>query len=182
MPDRIVLVSACLLGVTSTYKGSFHPAWETLFRRLVPAAKAAGIVFVPICPEQLGGLPTPRPPSELQGSAEAVFDGRARVLAVDGADVTRQFIAGAEAAGHIARTLGAVGAILSEKSPSCGVHQVYDGRFGGKLIAGAGMSAFLLNRLGVPAVSHRTLVESWNSESDPECVHLLGRMLSWQDF
>ncbi|MBP7633516.1 DUF523 domain-containing protein [Candidatus Ozemobacteraceae bacterium] len=182
MPDRIILVSACLLGVASNYKGSRHPAWETLFCRLMPAAKVAGIVFVPVCPEQLGGLPTPRLPSELQGSAESVLGGRARILAVDGTDVTRPFIAGAEAVEHIARTLGAVGAILSEKSPSCGVHQVYDGSFGGKLIEGIGLSAFVLKRLGIPILSHRKLVESWNGEMDLECVHLLMRDMGWKDF
>lgn len=179
MSDRIILVSACLLGVATNYKGKHHPAWETLFRRLVPAAKSAGIVFVPICPEQLGGLPTPRPPSELQGNAESVLDGRACVLTIDGADVTKQFVAGAEAVGHIARTLGAVGAILSERSPSCGVHQMYDGSFDGKLIAGNGLSTFVLIRLGIPTVSHRNLIEAWNRETDPECVHLLDRELSW---
>lgn len=178
MPDRIVLVSACLLGVATNYKGTFHPAWETLFRRLMPAARAAGIVFIPVCPEQLGGLPTPRPPAELQGSAASVLDGSARVLTIDGADVTRQFVAGAKAAGHISRTLDAVGAILSERSPSCGVHRMYDGSFGRRLVEGVGLATFVLKRQGIPVVSHLDLVESWSSESDPECVHLLGRMLS----
>ncbi|HOT28152.1 MAG TPA: DUF523 domain-containing protein [Candidatus Ozemobacteraceae bacterium] len=182
MPGRIILVSACLLGVASNYKGTFHPAWESHFCRLVPAAKAAGIVFVPVCPEQLGGLPTPRLPSELQGSAESVLAGRTRVLAIDGADVTRPFVAGAEAAGHIARTLTADGAILSERSPSCGVHRVYDGSFGGKPIAGVGLATFVLHRLGIPTVSHQDLVESWNRETDPGCVHLLTRSLNWKSF
>lgn len=179
MSDRIVLVSACLLGIASNYKGKAHPAWDALFCKLTPATKAAGVVFVPVCPEQLGGLSTPRLPAEFKGRADDVFAGRARVMTIDGGDVSKQFITGAEMVGHIARTLGAVGAILSERSPSCGVHQVYDGNFDGRLVEGAGLATSLLNCLGIPTISHQDLVEAWNRDVGCDCVHFLKRELRW---
>lgn len=179
MPDRVVLVSACLLGVESNYRGKAHKAWDELFRNLVPAAKAAGIVFVPVCPEQLGGLTTPRPPAELQGRAEAVLGSDARIVTAAGDDVTMQFLAGARMTGHVARILGVAGAIMSEKSPSCGVRRVYAGTFDGRLVEGSGVSTCILLRLGIPVVSHEDIVEMRKKEGDYECVQFIKRELLW---
>ena len=89
---------------------------------------------VPVCPEQLAGLPTPRQPSERIGE---------RVLRKDGADVTAEFIRGAEEALILAKMIGATEAILKSRSPSCGSNQIYDGTFSGTLIPGDGVFAAL---------------------------------------
>ncbi|HEY9071449.1 MAG TPA: DUF523 domain-containing protein [Candidatus Ozemobacteraceae bacterium] len=165
MASRILLVSACLLGAETRYKSGPHTHWEALFRRLLPAAKAAGFVFVPVCPEQLGGLPTPRSPSELQGTADEVLAGTARVVTNQGVDVTRQFLLGARMTAHFATLLGASAAILAEKSPSCGVHRVYAGTFDGRLIDGAGVAARALSGLGIRCFSSDDLVDAERRDS-----------------
>jgi len=96
--------------------------------------------FVPVCPEVLGGMPTPRPPSEILGD---------RVLAIDGRDVTAQFRLGAERSLALARKAGAVKALLKSGSPSCGRGLVHDGLFSGKLVPGNGVTAALLEANGI---------------------------------
>ncbi len=107
-----LLVSACLLGCRCRYDGAAkpHPAMEALAERHT---------LVPVCPEQLGGLSTPRPPAERQGD---------RVVTERGADVTEQYCRGAAEAAHLCTLLGCQAAVLKERSPSCGKGQVYDGR------------------------------------------------------
>lgn len=97
--------------------------------------------LVPVCPEVLGGLPTPRTPSEIQP------DGR--VIDQEGIDRTAAFTAGAQAAVDLAREHGCKRAILKTKSPSCGVNQVYDGTFTGTVIPGQGLTAAALRRAGL---------------------------------
>ena len=130
-----ILVSACLLGTPCRYDGASkkHPALDRL--------TAQGHVLVPVCPEALGGLPTPRPPAECQR------DGR--VVNREGRDVTAEYRAGAEQALKIAQTYGCTCAVLKERSPSCGSGQVYDGSFSGKLIPGSGVAAERLEGCGV---------------------------------
>ena len=110
-----ILVSACLLGASCRYDGASKgdPRLEAL--------RAQGHTLVPVCPEVLGGLPTPRPPAELQK------DGR--VVNREGVDVTAEYRAGAERALKIARAHGCTCGVLKERSPSCGSGQVYDGTF-----------------------------------------------------
>ena len=84
-------------------------------------------------------------------AAEIGPDGRVRTAAGD--DVTEAFVAGATAAVDLARTTGAVGAVLKARSPSCGCAEVYDGTFTGTLVAGEGLTAVALRRAGVPVVS-----------------------------
>ena len=107
-----LLISACLLGLPCRYDGQCRPlpALDTLL---------ASFSLVPVCPEQLGGLPTPRIPSEVQP------DGR--VVNREGVDCTQAFVKGAQAAVSIARDCGCTCAILKSRSPSCGVKEVYDG-------------------------------------------------------
>lgn len=108
-----VLVSACLLGVRCRYDGLSRECPE-LRRRL------GARLPVPVCPEQLGGLPTPRAPMEVVGGAgRDVLEGRARVLAEDGTDRTAALIRGAEEALRIAGLVGARRACLKSESPSC---------------------------------------------------------------
>ena len=128
-----LLVSACLLGCACRYDGGRKPcaAVRTL---------AAKHTLIPVCPEQLGGLPTPRHPSERQGE---------RVVMDTGADVTEPYRRGAEAALRLCRLLHCQAAILKERSPSCGCGTIYDGTFTGTLTAGDGVTAELLLQNGI---------------------------------
>ena len=128
-----VLISACLLGVCCRYDGDSkaYPGIEQLARQHT---------LVPVCPEQLGGLPTPRPPAERRGD---------RVVTRSG-DVTEQYRRGAEEALKLCKLLGCEAAVLKERSPSCGRGAVYDGTFTGTLTPGDGVTAELLASHGIP--------------------------------
>ena len=138
-----ILISACLLGIPCRYDGAAktQPWAEELARRHE---------LVPVCPEQLGGLPTPRDPSERWGD---------RVVMNTGADVTAQYRRGAEAALRLCRMLGCEAAILKERSPSCGHGTIYDGTFTGTLTAGDGVTAELLLRNGIPVYGESQAAE-----------------------
>ena len=139
-----VLISACLLGVSCRYDGQSkaYPLVEELCRRHE---------VVPVCPEQLGGLPTPRVPAERQG---------AQVVTKEGGDVTAQYLRGAAEAVHLARKLGCTVAILKERSPSCGSGEIYDGSFTGKLIDDAGVLAQALLDAGYIVMDNEDLEEN----------------------
>lgn len=129
----MILVSACLPGCACRYDGQCkpHPLAQELAKR--------GFA-VPVCPEQLGGLPTPRKPSERRGE---------RVVMNDGRDVTAEYRRGAEEALRLAQLYGCTAAVLKEKSPSCGCGRVYDGTFSGTLTDGDGVTAELLEENGI---------------------------------
>ena len=151
MSDRPILVSACLLGLPTTYDGRCHPVAGLV------ALAAQGLV-VPICPEMAGGLSVPRLPAEIVGGdGEGVLDGRARVVAIDGADVTDAYLRGAEVALATARRCGATMAVLKARSPSCGTSCIYDGTHTGRLVPGVGVAAALLRRAGLEVLSE----EEW---------------------
>ena len=136
-----MLVSACLLGVSCRYDGA---------DRLCEAVAAlAGLYrLIPICPEQLGGLPTPRPPATInRGVGADVLDGEASLFDIDGRDVTGPFLRGAEQTLHIAGTVGAVAAVLKESSPSCGVRETNRRN---RAVPGHGVTAERLRREGIP--------------------------------
>lgn len=134
VPEGPMAVSACLLGEPCRYDGKAQPSGEI-------QALAASHVLVPICPEQLGGLPTPRTPSEIQP------DGR--IVDRNGLDRTEAFRAGAREALEIAREHGCTCAILKSRSPSCGVREIYDGTFTGTTVAGRGIAAAMLGDAGL---------------------------------
>ena len=138
-----ILISACLLGIPCRYDGASQaqPWAEELARRHE---------LVPVCPEQLGGLPTPRDPSERR---------EGRVVMNTGADVTEQYRRGAEAALRLCRMLGCEAAILKERSPSCGHGTIYDGTFTGTLTDGDGVTAELLLRNGIPVYGESQAAE-----------------------
>lgn len=138
---RPVLVSACLLGRTCRYDGR-HNADATLRTEL----DSRGEVAVPYCPEEAGGLATPRPAAWLTGPAAAVVDGAARVVTDAGDDVTDAFLAGARGALDRAREVGAERAYLKERSPSCGCESTH---VDGALEAGPGVTAEVLRRAGI---------------------------------
>lgn len=129
-----IAVSACLLGEPCRYDGAAMPCEAV-------CGLAEAFDLVPVCPEQLGGLPTPRTPSEIQP------DGR--VVDSAGVDRTEAFRFGARKAVEIARERGCVCAVLKARSPSCGVHQVYDGSFTGALVPGEGVAAAEFRRAGL---------------------------------
>ena len=130
-----ILVSACLLGEPCRYDGTgkLEPALEEL--------RARGHTLIPVCPEVLGGLPTPRPPAERQP------DGR--VVTREGGDVTAEYRAGAEKALALAQAHGCTCAVLKERSPSCGHGSIYDGTFSRTLVPGSGVTAQLLEEHGI---------------------------------
>jgi len=135
-----IIVSACLLGLTTRYNGADC-------RREAVVALAGDCVLVPVCPEQLGGLPTPREPAEINaGTGEDVLDGRSRVANRLNADATAPFLRGAEAVARLAELVGARRALLKEGSPSCGVRQI---KRAGRDVPGPGVTAALLRRKGV---------------------------------
>lgn len=128
-----LLISACLLGIPCRYDGKGKPAAS--IERLREKYE-----LIPICPEQLGGLPTPRNPSERVGG---------RVVMEDGTDVTTQYQKGAQAALELCLREGCVAAVLKERSPSCGSGEIYDGTFTRSLVAGDGVTAELLKKNGI---------------------------------
>jgi uncharacterized protein YbbK (DUF523 family) len=139
----MIIVSACLCGINTRYDGR-----SNLNEKVAKLLKEGKAVLV--CPEQLGGLSTPRPPHEIKGGTGAeVLDSKAKVLGVHGKDGTSEFLRGAEETLKIAREVGAKVAILKAKSPSCGFGKIYDGSFSGQKIDGNGVTAELLSRNGL---------------------------------
>ena len=128
-----ILISACLLGISCRYDGDSkpYPLAEELARRHQ---------LVPVCPEQLGGLPTPRPPAERRGD---------RVVTREGGDVTAQYRRGAEETWKLCRLLDCQAAVLKERSPSCGSGEIYDGTFTGTRVPGDGVTAETLRAQGI---------------------------------
>ena len=133
MKKQTILVSACLLGVCCRYDGESKPNERVI--KLIEK-----FILVPICPEEDGGLPTPRTPSERVGD---------KVLMRDGRDVTKNYMDGAKYALEKARTFGCTSAILKARSPSCGSGEIYDGSFSGNLTARDGVCAELLKKNGI---------------------------------
>jgi uncharacterized protein YbbK (DUF523 family) len=137
-----VLVSACLLGQECRYDGRSNRDGE-LERELA----SRGMQAVPFCPEEHGGLGTPRPPASIEErGAAAVIDGEARVVTDAGLDVTGEFVLGAEGALATCRAHGIRRAFLKERSPSCGVCQTH---VAGKVVDGPGVTSELLSRHGI---------------------------------
>jgi len=145
-----LLVSACLVGLCTRYDGGHN-------RHAAVSGLGGRFTLVPVCPEQLGGLPTPRPPAEIQG--EPTEGGAAEVvLACDGRDVSSQLHRGAAETLAVARLVGARAAVLKARSPSCGVHETYDGTFTGTLRPGSGVTAGLLRRAGLDLFTEEDIV------------------------
>ena len=128
-----ILVSACLLGCPCRYDGTAKADPRVL-------ALMERHTLIPVCPEQLGGLPTPRLPSERREGG--VFDR-------GGKDVSVQYRQGAEEVLRLARLYGCTHAVLKERSPSCGSGTIYDGTFTGKVIPGDGVASERLRAAGV---------------------------------
>ncbi|OOM78217.1 DUF523 domain-containing protein [Clostridium sp. BL-8] len=144
------IISACLCGVNCKYNGK-----NNLNERCMKLFREGKAVLV--CPEQLGGLSTPRNPVELNNEANEVINGNGKALSNKGEDVTKQFINGADETLRIAKELGATKAVLKEGSPSCGSNYIYDGTFTGNKIKGKGITTQLLENEGITVFSDEDL-------------------------
>lgn len=137
----MILVSACLIGINCKYNGKNNYN-EKIFD-LVKQGKA-----IPICPEQLGGLTTPRNPSEIK-----IINGKKRVFTKEGKDVTKEFEKGALEVLNLIKTLNIKKVILKSKSPSCGYKKIYNGNFEGKLIEENGILTDILLKNNIEVLS-----------------------------
>ncbi|MFH0949217.1 MAG: DUF523 domain-containing protein [Candidatus Aenigmatarchaeota archaeon] len=145
------LCSACLLGIRCRYDEKIKPNEKVL-------DLTKNEVLIPICPEQLGGLPTPRADAEIKGGDGLdVLDGKAKVVEPDGNDVTEYFVKGAKEVLKLAKLYDIKEAILKQRSPSCGSGQMYDGTFSKSLIEGDGVTSALLKRNGIKVISEEDL-------------------------
>lgn len=147
----MILVSSCLLGHCTKYSGghNLHPFFEKERQHILP-----------VCPEVMGGLATPRPPAEIVGgSGNDVIGGLCRICTEAGADVTEAFLTGARKALALARAHHVRFAVLKESSPSCGSHTIYDGTFSGVKREGEGAAAALLRANGITVYSEKEITE-----------------------
>jgi uncharacterized protein YbbK (DUF523 family) len=137
----MIVVSACLAGLRCKYDGSDNQHAKVI--ELVQSGKA-----IPVCPEQLGGLPTPRSPAEIKDD---------KVYTIDGQDVTEFLNKGALETLRLAQMINCRVAILKQRSPSCGCGQIYDGSHQSKLIPGNGVTTNLLLQNGIMVKSEEDL-------------------------
>lgn len=140
------IVSACLLGIKCRYDSESKPN-----DKIIKLAKKEKLV--PVCPEQFGGLPTPREPAETRDDGSKVLDKKAKVITRSGKNVSESFIKGAEEVLKLTKLLNIKEAILKQKSPSCGCGKIYDGTFSDKLIEGDGVTTALLKRNGIKIIT-----------------------------
>lgn len=142
-----ILVSACLLGINCKYNGGNNKNENVL--NLIEK-----YILIPVCPEQLGGLSTPREPAEIVGgNGSDVLSREAKVVTNSGKDITQMFVKGAEETLKIAKMFKAKIAILKDGSPSCGVKHIYDGTFTHRIKSGSGVTASILKKSGMIVIS-----------------------------
>ena len=144
-----ILVSACLLGISCRYDGLSKENKE-----LIELGKK--FEFFPVCPEILGGLPTPRVPSEIRNG---------KVINKDGIDVTDNYRKGAEDTLKICKICNIDAVILKSKSPACGKGKIYDGTFSGTLINGNGIAADLLLKNGIKVYTEEEFIKEFKKNN-----------------
>ena len=151
------LISAWLCGVNCKYNGlnNYNEICNNLF--------ISGNAIL-VCPEQLGGLSTPRIPSEIIDKSLNIIDHHRKVINKDEVDVTLNFLKGAQETLKIAQKLNITKAILKDGSPSCGVNYIYDGSFSGKKINGIGITAQLLKESSIDIISELDLGGKMNGD------------------
>lgn len=153
MKKKKILVSACLLGELVRYNAQALPSLPEKLKEWQEQG-----LLIPVCPEVVGGLPVPRPPAEIQvGDGEDVINGSGQVLDIDGQDVTGEFILGAQEALRLAEENQVECAVLKAHSPSCGSKTIHDGSFSGKLKAGQGVTAALLESSGIQVINEHEI-------------------------
>lgn len=141
MTKEKILVSACLAGVDCKYNGKNNKN-----DKIIELIKTKDVILV--CPEQLGGLKTPRTPAEIK---------EGKVITKDDIDVTKEYQKGAEEVLKLAKQFNIKKAILKSKSPSCGKNKIYDGTFTDTLIDGNGITTQLLKKHGIEVISQEEI-------------------------
>lgn len=132
---KYLIISSCLLGANCRYDGGTNALDEEILALLEKK-----YILIPVCPEQMGGLSTPRLPAELRGE---------KVIRKDGVDVSKEFQLGSREALAFAKHYKAKMALLKANSPSCGNEKIYDGRFEGVLVNGKGTTAKQFDKFGI---------------------------------
>ncbi len=146
----MIIVSACLLGINCKYNDLNNDNQKV-------REYLEGKEFVIVCPEQLGGLTTPRNPSEIINNIDKQELSEYKVISNKGEDVTENFIKGAKETLKIAKLYNCKEAIMKDGSPSCGSTYIYDGSFTGKKILGEGITSSLLRKNNIKVVSEKEL-------------------------
>lgn len=147
----MLVVSACLVGVNCKYNGENNDNEKV--KEFLKDKE-----YIVVCPEQLGGLTTPRDPSEINiKDGNEVLHGESKVISCKNIDVTDNFIKGARESLKIAQMFNCNKALLKEGSPSCGCNFIYDGTFSGNKISGKGVTAALFNENNIEVFSEKEL-------------------------
>jgi uncharacterized protein YbbK (DUF523 family) len=147
------LISSCLIGLNCKYNGKSNTHED--FTTLIKEKRA-----IPFCPEQAGGLSTPRRPAEIKcGDGFDVIKGETVVVTIDGIDVTDYFLTGAKETLKLAVLIGADKAILKSRSPSCGCKTIYDGSFKNIIKQGMGVTAAYLKLHGIQLIDSEDCFE-----------------------
>ena len=139
-----ILISACLLGKNCRYNGGHSQLTEL---------EEIDVEWIPVCPEELGGLGTPRPSAEMQENAETILNGKGKIITNKGKNVTSEFIQGAEKSLQLGLGAEVKIAVLKSKSPSCGIGKIYDGSFTKSLKTGNGIFAHLCHENDIACIS-----------------------------
>lgn len=161
MNKQKILVSACLLGEQVRYDSEILSNCPPILKEWLKLG-----LIIPVCPEVAGGLPVPRPPAEIQsGDGKDVVLGTAKVMDINGKDVTDAFLKGAKEALRLVEEHGIEYVILKARSPSCGSKMTYDGSFTDTLIKGQGVTAALLESKGI---------QVYNEEEINQVAELIG--------
>lgn len=149
-PCKPILVSACLLGLPTRYDGKTKRS-----QAVIDYLQREKLTPIPVCPEQLAGMTTPRDKTFFQsGDGKAVLAGTGEAISENGQSMNDIFCRGAKLTLEIARLSGCSKALLKENSPSCGVHFVY---LGDEKISGMGVTSALLGKSGVDLLSEEDL-------------------------
>ena len=138
-----VLISACLLGKNCRYNGEHSKLTEL---------EEIDVDWIPVCPEESGGLGTPRPSAEMQQNAETILKGKGKIKNNEGKNVTAEFIEGAEKSLQLGLEAEVKIAVLKSKSPSCGIGKIYDGSFTKTLKTGNGIFAHLCHKNDIACI------------------------------
>ena len=141
---RKILISACLLGKNCRYNGGHSQLTEL---------EKIDVEWIPVCPEESGGLGTPRPSAEMQENAETILNGKGKIITNKGKNVTSEFIQGAEKSLQLGLGAEVKIAVLKSKSPSCGIGKIYDGSFTKSLKTGNGIFAHLCHENDIACIS-----------------------------
>tara|TARA_B100000809_G_scaffold140540_1_gene138079 strand:+ start:567 stop:1043 length:477 start_codon:yes stop_codon:yes gene_type:complete len=139
-----ILISACLLGKNCRYNGGHSQLTEL---------EEIDVEWIPVCPEESGGLGTPRPSAEMQENAETILNGKGKIITNKGKNVTSEFIQGAEKSLQLGLGAEVKIAVLKSKSPSCGIGKIYDGSFTKSLKIGNGIFAHLCHKNDIACIS-----------------------------